>query len=60
MIVLLIILLLITEVIIQLKKKKNYTMRDFPGGPITKNPSAQSGGLGLIPAQGTRFHIPQL
>ena len=35
-------------------------MRDFPGGPITKNPSAQSGGLGLIPAQGTRFHIPQL
>ena len=36
-------------------------MRDFPGGPLTKkNPSFQSGGLGLIPGQGTRFHIPQL
>ena len=34
-------------------------MRDFPGGPLTKkNPSFQSGGLGLIPGQGTRFHIP--
>jgi len=35
-------------------------MMVFPGGAITKNPSTQSGGLGLIPGQGTRFHIPQL
>ena len=35
-------------------------MRDFPGGPITKNPSTQSGGIGLITGQGTRFRIPQL
>ena len=59
MIVLLIILLLMTEIIIQLKKKKNHH-EDFPGGPLTKNPSFKSGGLGLIPGQGTRFHIPQL
>ena len=59
MIVLLIILLLMTEIIIQLKKKTHH--ENFPGGPLTKkNPSFQSGGLGLITGQGTRFHIPQL
>ena len=58
MIVLLIILFLMTEIIIQLKKKP--TVRDFPDGPLPKNPSFPSGGLGLIPGQGTRFHIPQL
>ena len=35
-------------------------MMVFPGGPIPENPSFPSGGLGLIPGQGTRFHIPQL
>ena len=44
MIVLLIISLLLIEIIIQLKKKKKNTMRDFPGGPVTKNPNTQSGG----------------
>ena len=58
MIVLLIILLLMTEILTQFKKKP--TMRDFPGRPITKNPSFPSGGLGLITGQGTRFHIPLL
>ena len=31
---------------------------DFPGGPVAKTPNA--GGLGLIPGQGTRSHLPHL
>ena len=34
-------------------------MFGFPGGPLTKTPCSQCRGLGLIPGQGTRSHIPQ-
>ena len=34
--------------------------RDFPGGPVAKNESSQCRGLGLIPGQVTRSHMPQL
>ena len=33
---------------------------NFPAGPVAKTPSPNAGGLGLIPSQGTRSHIPQL
>ena len=33
------------------------TMRDFPGGPVVKNPPSNSGDTGSIPDQGTK--IPQ-
>ena len=33
---------------------------DFPGGPVAKPQAPNAGGLGSIPGQGTRFHIPQL
>ena len=33
--------------------------QDFPGGPVTKTPCSQHRGLGVIPRQGTRFHMPQ-
>ena len=33
---------------------------DFPGGPGAKTPSSQAGGVGSIPSQGTRSHLPQL
>ena len=32
--------------------------RDFPGGPVVKNPSANAGDVGSISGAG-RFHIPQ-
>ena len=32
--------------------------RDFPGGSVVKNPSADAGNTGLIPGPG-RSHIPQ-
>ena len=33
---------------------------DFPGSPVTKIWAPFAGSLGLIPDQGTRFHMPQL
>ena len=30
-------------------------LRDFPGGPVVKNPSGTAGHMGLIPVQGTRI-----
>ena len=33
---------------------------DFPGGPMAKIPCSQCRGLGLIPGQGTRFHMLQV
>ena len=29
--------------------------RDFPGGPVVKNPPCNAGDAGLIPAQGTKI-----
>ena len=54
-----------------LKKGK---LRDFPGGPVVKNPPYNGGDMGLIPGQGTKIphaagqlspratttHMPQL
>ena len=40
----------------QLKKKKNW-LRDFPGGPVVKNPPSNTGDAGSIPGWGTQ--IPQ-
>ena len=34
--------------------------RDFPGGPVAKTPSSHARGLGSIPGQGTRSHMPKL
>ena len=34
--------------------------RDFPGGPMAKFHAPNAEGLGLIPIQGTRSHMPQL
>ena len=33
---------------------------DFPGGPVADTSCSQCRGLGLIPGQGPRFHMPQL
>ena len=38
----------------------SFTSGDFPGGPVAKPQAPNAGGLGSIPGQGTRFHIPQL
>ena len=32
----------------------------FPGGPVTETLCSQSGDLGSIPGQGTRYRMPQL
>ena len=29
--------------------------RDFPGGPVVKNPSSSAGGAGSIPGRGTKI-----
>ena len=29
--------------------------RDFPGGPVVKNPPSNAGDAGLIPGQGTKI-----
>ena len=29
--------------------------RDFPGGPVVKNPPSNAGDMGLIPGQGTKI-----
>ena len=36
--------------VLQLKNKMN---RDFPGGPVVKNPTSNAGDLGSNPGQGT-------
>ena len=30
-------------------------LRDFPGGPVVKNPPSNAGGPGSIPGQGTKI-----
>ena len=30
-------------------------LRDFPGGPVVKNPPSTAGDAGLIPGQGTEI-----
>ena len=37
-----------------LKKKKRY-FRDFPGGPVAKNPPCNAAVTGSIPGQGTKI-----
>ena len=49
--------------VVQAKNKTQVFMiisyKDFPGGPVAKTPCSQFRNLGLIPGQGTRFHMPQ-
>ena len=33
--------------------------RDFPVGPVVKNPSCNARNVGLIPGWGTKTHMPQ-
>ena len=33
---------------------KKYRERDFPDGPVVKNPSYNAGDMSLIPGQGTK------
>ena len=35
-------------------------LRDFPGGPVVKTPTPNTGGLGSITDHRTRSHVPQL
>ena len=35
------------------KAVKIYIFRDFPGGPVVKNPPAKGGDMGPIPGLGT-------
>ena len=47
----------------QLKVEKFHfklDLRDFPGGLAAKTLKSQYRGLGSIPGQGTRYHMPQL
>ena len=38
------------------EKKRKYTnFRDFPGGPVVKNPPSNAGHMGSIPGQGTKI-----
>ena len=34
---------------------KNMCIRDFPGGPMVKNPPSKAGDAGSIPDQGTKI-----
>ena len=34
---------------------KYYYLRDFPGGPVVKNPPSSAGDTGSIPGQGTKI-----
>ena len=36
-------------------KKKKSLLRDFPGGPVVKNPPSNARDAGWIPGGGTRF-----
>ena len=40
------------SVILYLLKR---VVRDFPGGPVVKNPPSSSGDVGLIPGRGTKI-----
>ena len=40
------------------EKKKKKTKRNFPGGPVVKNPPVNTGDRGSIPGQG-RSHMLQ-
>ena len=31
------------------------SLRDFPGGPVVKNPPSNAGDMGSIPGQGTKI-----
>ena len=42
------------------KRKRIYTRRDFPSGPVAKTLPSWSGGPGSIPCQGTRSHMLKL
>ena len=33
--------------------------QDFPGGPVVKTWPANAGGVGSIPGQGTKIHMPR-
>ena len=35
--------------------KEDVVHRDFPGGPVVKNPPYNAGDAGLIPGQGTKI-----
>ena len=37
------------------KKRKEKASRDFPSGPVVKNPPCNAGDAGLIPGQGTKI-----
>ena len=41
-------------------KKKILIYQDCPGGTVAKTPCFQCRGPGLIPGEGTRFHMSQL
>ena len=43
---------------VQSNSKVKNTVRDFAGGPVVKNPPANAGDTGLIPAVG-RLHMSQ-
>ena len=32
--------------------------REFPGGPVGKRSPSSAGGVGLIPGQGAKIHMP--
>ena len=42
-----------TQIIREMQIKT--TVRDFPGGPVVKNPPYNAGDVGLIPGQGTKI-----
>ena len=42
------------------KKLKRHHVWDFSDGPVAKLNTPNAGGLGSIPSQGTRSHMPQL
>ena len=37
------------------KKKKRKKRKDFPGGPVVKNPPSNAGDVGSIPGGGTKI-----
>ena len=38
-------------------ERARYISRDFPDGPVVKNPASKAGEVGLIPGQGTRIPL---
>ena len=43
--------------VIRHKEHTNKQLRDFPGGAVVKNPSANAGDMGSMPGPG-RSHMP--